>query len=174
MDRIYVARLGKTIGLKGQQKLIIDSDFPEQFKKNSKFTTDKNQELTIESFNTNNNTVKFVGIDTIHNAKKLTNRQLFCSSQDTKKSCILNEKQFFWFDMIGLKIIENNEILGVIEDIQRMPLSDYLLIKTSQELQNKDYSNQFLLPYVDNFIIKVDMKDKNILVKNSKDILEAS
>ena len=33
MDKIYIAKLGKTVGLKGQQKLHIDSDFPEQFKK---------------------------------------------------------------------------------------------------------------------------------------------
>lgn len=32
-DKIYVAKLGKTVGLKGDLKLFIDSDFPEQFKK---------------------------------------------------------------------------------------------------------------------------------------------
>ena len=83
MDKIYVAKIGRAVGLKGQQKLIIDSDFPEQFKKNSKFSTDKNQELTIETYNTNNNVVKFVGIDSIESAKKLTNRQLFVSVEDT-------------------------------------------------------------------------------------------
>ncbi|MEA3314682.1 MAG: 16S rRNA processing protein RimM, partial [Campylobacterota bacterium] len=77
MDKVYVAKLGRTVGLNGQQKLIIDSDFPEQFKKNKKFITDKKQELRIETFNSKNNTVKFIGIDSVDDAKKLTNRQIF-------------------------------------------------------------------------------------------------
>jgi len=109
MDKIYVAKLGKTVGLKGQQKLHIDSDFPEQFKKNSKFTTDKNQELIIESFNTKNNVVKFIDIDTVELAKKLTNRELFVSQEDTKQMCKLQKKQFFWFDIINCVVIENEK-----------------------------------------------------------------
>jgi len=174
MDKIYVAKLGKTVGLKGQQKLHIDSDFPEQFKKNSKFTTDKNQELIIESFNTKNNVVKFIDIDTVELAKKLTNRELFVSQEDTKQMCKLQKKQFFWFDIINCVVIENEKELGVVSDVQRMPLSDYLEIKTTKTLQDQKYSNQFLLPYIDDFIIDVDIENKIIVVKNAIEILEAS
>ncbi len=174
MDKIYVAKLGRAVGLKGQQKLIIDSDFPEQFKKNSKFFTDKNQELIIETYNTNNNVVKFIGIDTIEDAKKITNKQLFVSQEDTKKMCNLDNKQFFWFDMLNCIIKENDKELGKVTDIQRMPLSDYLEIETTKSLQDKEYANRFLLPYIDDFIIDVDIENKIILVKNAMDILEAS
>jgi len=174
MDKIYVAKLGKTVGLKGQQKLHIDSDFPEQFKKNSKFTTDKNQELIIESFNTKNNVVKFIDIDTVELAKKLTNRELFVSQEDTKQMCKLQKKQFFWFDIINCVVIENEKELGIVSDVQRMPLSDYLEIKTTKTLQDQKYSNQFLLPYIDDFIIDVDIENKIIVVKNAIEILEAS
>ena len=174
MDKIYVAKLGKAVGLKGQQKLHIDSDFPEQFKKDSIFTTDKNQQLTIETYNQKNNTVKFIGIDTIDQAKKLTNRQLFVSHKDTKVLCNLDKKQYFWFDMIGCTIVENNKYLGIVDDIQRMPLSDYLQIATSKELVDKKYSNTFLLPYLDDYILDVDIEKKEIQVTGAKDILEAS
>ena len=174
MDKIYVAKLGRAVGLKGQQKLITDSDFPEQFKKNAKLFTDKNQELTIETYNATNNVVKFLSIDTIEDAKKLTNRQLFVTGEDTKKMCKLEDKQFFWFDIMGLDVLENDAVLGKIIDVQRMPLSDYLLIDTSRELQDKNMATQFLLPYIDDFIIEVDIENKQILVKNAKDILEAS
>ena len=174
MDKIYVAKIGRAVGLKGQQKLIIDSDFPEQFKKNSKFFTDKNQELIIESYNTNNNVVKFIGIDTIESAKRLTTRQLFVSQEDTKQSCKLGDKQFFWFDMMNCVIKEDDQELGTIKDILRMPLSDYLETETTKTLQEKKYANRFLLPYTDDFIINVDIDNKIILVKNAMDILEAS
>ena len=174
MDKIYVAKLGRAVGLKGQQKLIADSDFPEQFKKDAIFYTDKNQELKIETFNPKNNTVKFVGIDDINQAKKLTNRQLFVSENDTRDMCNLGDKQFFWFYIMDCQVIENGQVLGVINDIQRMPLSDYLQIETTKEIQDKGLSNIFLLPYTDDYIINVDCDSKTIEVKNAKDILEAS
>lgn len=175
MDKIYIGKLGKTVGLKGQQKLHIDSDFPEQFKKNTKLTTDKNQELTIESFNTTSGVIKFLGIDSIDDAKKLTNRQLFVSSEDTRENCKLEENQFFWFDMIDCIIKENDEILGKVVDIQRMPLSDYLQITTDKTLVEQKYANSFLIPYIlDEYIISVDIENKTIITKNAKDILEAS
>ena len=69
-SEVYVAKIGKTVGLKGQLKLHIDSDFPEQFKKNLILYTDKNQKLVIESYNATSKAVKFIGIDTIEAAKK--------------------------------------------------------------------------------------------------------
>jgi len=174
MDKIYIAKIGRTVGLKGQQKLIIDTDFPEQFKKNTKLTTDKKQELIIETYNATSNVVKFVGIDSIEAAKKLTNRQLFVSADDTRDNCTLNDKQFFWFDMIGCEVKENDEILGKVSDIQRMPLSDYLMIETDPKLIEKGFSTSFLLPYVDTYIINVNIETKSIAVQEAKDILEAS
>ena len=174
MDKIYVAKIGKTVGLNGLQKLHIDSDFPEQFKKDSTFITDKNQQLTIESYNSKNNTVKFIGINSQDSAKKLTNRTLFVSADKTRDICNLDDKQFFWFDIIGCEVIENSELLGTINDIQRMPLSDYLQIKTTKELQQQKYANIFLLPYIDEYIISVDIENKKVFTKNSKEILKAS
>jgi len=174
MNKIYIAKLGKTVGLKGQQKLHIDSDFPEQFKKNTKLTTDKKQELIIETYNQSNNVVKFVGIDTIEEAKKLTNRQLFVSNEDTRNNCKLGDKQFFWFDILECNVYENDELLGKVSDIQRMPLSDYLMIETDSALIKNGFSNSFLLPYIDTYIISVDINLKAINVKEAKDILEAS
>jgi len=174
MDKIYIAKLGKTVGLKGQQKLHIDSDFPEQFKKNTKLITDKKQELIIESYNNTSSIVKFVGIDTIEAAKKLTNRQLFVSTEDSRQMCKLEKKQFFWFDMIDCIIEENGKVLGTVSDIERMPLSDYLMISTDEKLTKEKFATSFLLPYLDDYIISVDIKTKTIIVKNAKDILAAS
>lgn len=175
MDKIYVAKIGKTVGLKGQQKLHTDSDFPEQFKKDTKLTTDKKQELIIESYNNVSNTVKFKGIDTVEDAKKLTNRQLYVSKEDTIESCNLGKNQYFWFDILGCEVEEDGETLGIIDDVQRMPLSDYIQVKTAQELVDKKFSNTFLLPYImDEYILSVDIDKKLVKVVNGKGILEAS
>lgn len=174
MKKVYVAKIGKTVGLKGFSKLYIDSDFPEQFKKDSKFFTDKKQELIVESYNSKNETVKFQGIDSVEAAKKLTNRLLYSSQEDTKENCKLGQNQYFWFDIMDCKVVEDEEILGVVDDIQRLPLSDYLSVKTSNELVEKDLAKSFLIPYLDEYVITVDINSKTITVKGAKDILEAS
>ena len=47
MNKVYVAKLGKTVGLQGHLRLFIDSDFPEQFKKGAIFTTNRNLILKV-------------------------------------------------------------------------------------------------------------------------------
>lgn len=173
-NKIYVAKLGRTIGLNGTMKIHIDSDFPEQFKKGTHLFTDRNQPLIIKSFNPTNTTIQFEEVNSVEEAKKLTNRTLFVSMEETKKQCNLEENQFFWFDIVGCELYENDENLGKVLEIQRLPLADYLLVQTSEELQKQDYSKQFLIPYQDEYIQKVDLENKKILVTNCKDILEAS
>jgi 16S rRNA processing protein RimM len=176
MDKIYIAKIGKTVGLKGLLKLHIDTDFPEQFKIDATFTTNRNQTLTIESINKNNNTVKFFGIDNIEDAQKYINSQIFTTQEDTIKNCSLNEKEFFWFDIMNCNIIEEDKWLGKIIDIHRYPSEDYLEISVSTEILefNDKFPKTFLIPYTDHYIINVDLDKKVIEVQNAFDILEAS
>lgn len=174
MSLIYIAKLGRAVGLKGFQKLHIESDFPEQFKKGNSFLTKNNQKLTVESYNSKANTIKFEQINSVEDAKKFTNKELFATQEDTKQNCILDKDQYFWFDLIGSTIVENGESLGKIVDIQRLPLTDYLYIQTTQELVSKNYPKSFLIPYQNEYILDVNLIDKIIITKGSKDILEAS
>lgn len=174
-DQVYIAKIGKTVGLKGQLKLHTDTDFPEQFSKNCSFVTNKKITLTIDTFNSTSKTVKFKELNTIEEAQRVINQQLFTTLEDTKQNCILNDNQFFWFDLVGCKIIENGLYLGDITEVQRFPQCDYFEIQTSKNLvENKNLSKVFLLPYNDNYIINVDIQNKEINVKDAMDILEAS
>jgi 16S rRNA processing protein RimM len=173
-DKIFVAKLGRAIGLKGSLKIHIDSDFPEQFKPNTTLYTQKNQTLIIESFQQKNSTIKFVDIDTVEDAKKLTNKLLYVSKQTTKENCDLQQNEYFWFDIIECELFENDQLLGKVADIQRLPLADYLTIDTSKELVEQNYPKQFLIPYNDTYILEVNIENKTILGTSCKDILEAS
>jgi 16S rRNA processing protein RimM len=53
MNKVYVAKLGKAVGLQGHLRLFIDSDFPEQFKKGAVFTTNRNLTLKVLEYNPN-------------------------------------------------------------------------------------------------------------------------
>ncbi|WP_072682154.1 ribosome maturation factor RimM [Arcobacter sp. LA11] len=174
-NKIYVAKLGKAVGLKGHLRLIIDSDFPNQFKKNAIFTTNKKLELKVQEYNMSRELIKFENYDDVDIAKKLTNQELYVSQEDTKENCKLEKDQFFWFDLIDCKIVENGKTLGIVKDIHRYPLDDYFEIITDEALIKEGLPKIFLVPYVTQTYIKnVDIENKTIETKNCFDILENS
>jgi len=172
-ESFLVAQFGRTVGLKGDLKLNLLTDFPEQFINGRVITTNRGQ-LTIEHYNPKRNIIKIVGYNSLEDAKRLTNAKIFSSKEETKQYCNLKEGQFFWHDLIGATIVENKETLGVIKEIQRLPQSDYLLINTNKKLIDAGLAKSFLIPYIPNFIKKVDINSKIVETSNAKDILEAS
>ena len=172
MKKLAVARLGRTVGLRGDMRFFDLSDFPEQFRVGAKFLSDRG-ELEIEHINPKRGTIKFKGYNTPEDAKKLTNAYLYSDEETTRQNMELGEDEYFWFDIIGCDIFEDGQLLGKVTDIQRLPSADYLLVKTADELA-KDLPKSFLIPYQDEFIENVDIKKKRIDTKGAKAILEAS
>lgn len=174
-DKIYVAKLGKAVGLKGHLRLFIDSDFPEQFKKGVTFTTNKKTTLKVSEYIPSRDLIKFENYDDMDNAKKLTNQQLYASIEETKNNCKLDENEFFWFDIVGCEVFENGKLLGIVKEMHRFPLDDYMEITTDESLIKENLPKNFLIPFkFENYIIDVDIDNKRIEVKNSFEILENS
>lgn len=171
---VYLGKLGKAVGLKGELKIYLETDFAEQFTKNSTLFLQNNRELTIENISISKQTVKFAGIQTPEDATKLTNKEIFSTFEETRKNCKLDKNQYFWFDLIGLQIIENGEILGVVKDILRFTNTDYFEITTAEQFVSKSFSKSFLLPYLPNFVSEVDLQNKTISANGAFDILENS
>jgi 16S rRNA processing protein RimM len=172
-DSSLIAQIGRTIGLWGDLKFYIHTDFPEQFKVGSTFKSNRG-ELTIADINYTRGTIRFRGYESIDSAKKLTNAKLFSNEEQTKENCHLDDGQYFWFDMIGCSVKQDDEILGRVDDIQRMGDTDYLSVNTDKHLVETGLSKNFLLPYIERYIIKVDIDQKIVYTKDAKDILEAS
>jgi 16S rRNA processing protein RimM len=171
---LMIATLGKSVGIKGEMKLHLKSDFLEQFVKDASFTTQKGKTLTIESVDFERMLIKFVGIDSMENAKKLTNSNLFTTYEDTRKNCHLDNGEFFWFDIIGCGVYEDGIYLGEVQDIDRISINDYLNIKTADVFVEKKLPKLFLIPYIDQYVKSTDIKSKRIEVIGGIDLLEAS
>lgn len=172
-DDALIAQIGRTIGLWGDLKFHLHTDFPEQFKVGSTFTTSRG-ELTISDYNEKRGTVRFVGYESIDSAKKLTNTKIFADENQTRENCDLKEGEHFWFDIIGCTVQDDGEVLGVISDIQRMADTDYLAIDTVKSLVDEGFSKSFLLPYIERYVVTVGLDEKTVYTKDAKDILEAS
>lgn len=171
---IHVATIGRTVALKGDMKLNLFTDFPEQFAKNATFTMENGSIITLASYNPERELVHIVGYDTPEAAKLLTNAKLYTTYEDTRERCKLKEGEYFWFDLIGLAIFEGDVSLGVLEEIERIGPQDYLLVKTHSALVAKGLPETFLIPYVDRFVLKADLEAKKIMVDGGLDLLEAS
>jgi len=172
-QRFFIAQIGRTVGLRGDLKLHLHTDFPEQFKKGARFYSPKG-ELTVADVNQKRGTIRFEGYGDINAAKALTNVKLYADEAQTKATCNLDEGEYFWFDIIGSDVVENGETLGRITDIQRMAGTDYLSVKTARALVDEGLPERFLIPYVDRYIKGVDMEAKEVTTKDARDILEAS
>jgi len=172
-EQFLIAQIGRTIGLWGDLKFHLHTDFPEQFKIGNTYKSSRG-DLTIADINFIRGTIRFTGYESIDSAKKLTNTKLYMDEAQSKEKCDLKEGQHFWFDVIGCVVKQNDEVLGLVEDIQRMGDTDYLAIKTEDTLVEEGLSKNFLLPYIERYIIKVDTDEKTVYTQDAKDILEAS
>ncbi|MGG7047718.1 MULTISPECIES: ribosome maturation factor RimM [unclassified Campylobacter] len=173
-DILEVAQLGKSVGLKGYVKLHNRSDFPEQFKKGAKFFDKSGTQLVIKHYNKVRGEVLFEDFESVELAKELTNRMLYTTIEQTRKDCKLKKDEYFYFDIIGLKVVENNEILGVVDDIEQVSKDSLLLVKTDEKLTQNGFAKSFYLPYIDNFVKSIDLQSKEILAINAKALLESS
>ncbi len=172
-DNSLIAQIGRTIGLWGDLKFHLHTDFPEQFKVGNTYKSNRG-DLTIADINFTRGIIRFTGYESIDSAKKLTNTKLYANESQTKESCNLKEGQHFWFDVIGCVVKQDDMVLGLVEDIQRMGDTDYLAIKTEDELVEAGLPKNFLLPYIDRYVLNADTEEKTVYTKDAKDILEAS
>lgn len=172
-DASLIAQIGRTIGLWGDLKFHLYTDFPEQFKISNTYKSSRG-DLTIADINFKRGIIKFRGYESIDSAKKLTNVKIFADIEQTRENCELKEGQYFWFDIIGCTVKQGDELLGKVTDIQRMADTDYLVIETDVSLAQADFAKSFLLPYIDRYVLSVGLEEKVVYTKDAKDILKAS
>ena len=168
--KIPIAKLGKSHGLKGWQKIHLLTDFPEQFKPGSTFSSDKT-ELTVEKIDLKRGLVKFKGIDTPEDAKKITNRMLYTTEEETRENIKLKENEYFWFDIEESDVYEEGKKLGRVKEIERADV-DYLVINTDEELIKEGYPKRFLIDFK-RHVKDVDVENKKIEAKGAIEILDS-
>lgn len=113
--------------------------------------------LTCQSFKANQNVLVLQEIARREHADILRNMLFYSTIEDTRKYCNLSKDEYFYFDIIGLSVVENGEILGVVQDIQEIANTHYLVLE-----------KHFLIPYIDRYICSVDMEDKQIHTKDAR------
>jgi len=171
---LHIATIGKTVGIKGDMKLHIKCDFPEQFVKGATFLINKKESITLSEVDLNRGLVRINNITNIEDAKKFTNAKLFTTYEETRKNCHLEKGEYFWFDLENCQVYEDGKCLGVVKEIERLNITNYLSIITDESLVENGLAKSFLVPFIEPFKVAVDVEKKRITLSGAMDILEAS
>ncbi len=174
-QKVEIATIGKVVGLGGELKLHLQTDFSDQFVTGAKFTLKNGQSLEIDTYNPNRGLVKFTQYHVREDAAVLTNQKLYLTQEESRENCNLQENQYFWFDMIGAEVREGSKVLGVVKDIERIATMDYLKVTTDKALVLDGFPRSFYVPYiVDVYIERFDIDAKKLYTKDAYLLLEAS
>ena len=98
--------------------------------------------------------LKIKSIDSIDQAEKLVDFKIYTKSDQFSK---LNEGEYYWNDLIDCSVYSNEKhLLGKVTSIIRNPSSDILVIK------NHKNKKELLIPFVKDFLLEVNIKEKTI------------
>jgi len=159
-DFFLIAKIVSVIGKEGYVKILSYSDFPERFYKLDKVYIDffGNKKLfKVENVTGKKDSVhiKFSNFSTAEEAEFLIGREVFVDENDVIK---LPEHSYFVHDLIGSKVLEDGQYLGVIKDVLAYPANDVYVIETAE-------GKELLIPAVKEMIESFNPDDKIMVVK---------
>ncbi|MFC3848195.1 ribosome maturation factor RimM [Helicobacter baculiformis] len=170
---MVVGHLGRAVGLKGGLKLALEGDFIEclqsgvrAYAYHTALKPTSPISLSIARFEAQKKLIFFEEIQSLEQAKTLACSVLAMSQEDSLKYCPLREGEFLYFQLLGLQVVEKEEVLGVVVRIERLANTDYLFVQNTQKT--------FLIPYIDAYIVRVDLHSQRIHTHNAKGLLEES
>lgn len=160
MEYLLLGKIFKPHGLKGEVKVFSNTNFASlRYKKgNVVFILDNNEykPLIVHSYYSYKNidVVSFENYLDINKINDLLNKNIYIKKSDA----ILPDNYYHYSDLINLNIISEDKIIAKVVGVIEYPANVVLKCITNDK---KD----LIIPFVDEFIIKVDLKNKEIIVK---------
>ena len=161
MNEVYIGRIVNTHGIKGELRIISDFQYKEEvFKPNFILYVGKKREpLTIVSCRKHKNydMVQFADINDINEALPYKGEDVYINRDDLNIDGYVNE------DLIGLEVYSNDKYVGVLINIINNGAHEILVI-------DKNGVNN-LVPFVDEFINKIDINNKKIYINEIEGLI---
>jgi 16S rRNA processing protein RimM len=169
-NSIVIGKILKPFGINGSLKVMCLSDFPERFKylkevylyddrKDLFVENKKNDALTykIDSIEVLQNFIKLklAGFDDIEESDKLRN---YLITIDENEKVKLPEDKFYYFELIGLNVHENDIKIGVVDKVDNYGGDDLIFVREAN-------ANSFYIPLRKEYILNIDFHEKIINVR---------
>ena len=163
MDKIYVGKIVNTHGIKGELRLL--SKFPYKdkvFINNMKIYINKKDEEIINTYRKHKNfdMITLKGYNNINEVLKYKGKYVYVEDSDIT----LEDNKYLDEELIGLNVIYENNNKGLITDIERYDKTVLFNIKNNDK--------NYLIPYNDNLIDKIDINNKTIYIKDIKGLFD--
>ncbi|MGV3011447.1 ribosome maturation factor RimM [Streptococcus thoraltensis] len=163
MNYFNVGKIVNTQGLQGELRVLSVTDFAEErFKKGSRLAIfdDKNQylldvEIASHRKQKNFDIVKFKGLYHINDVEKYKGTMLKVAEENLTD---LAEDEFYYHEIIGLDVYENNVLIGQIKEILQPGANDVWVVKRKGK-------RDLLLPYIPPVILNVDVAGNRVDVE---------
>lgn len=163
MNYFNVGKIVNTQGLQGELRIMGVTDFTEErFKKGSKLSIfDEKEQLVMEvevashRKQKNFDIVKFKGLYHINDVEKFKGMSLKVAEEDLSD---LDDDEFYYHEIIGLDVYENDVLIGQIKEILQPGANDVWVVKRKGK---KD----LLLPYIPPVVLNVDVEGNRVDVE---------
>jgi 16S rRNA processing protein RimM len=167
-DYYYLGKITKKYSVKGEVLLKIDTDQPSYYKKIKSLFIYKENKLTLHKIEVARFhkdsllRLKFEGINSEKEANSIINCDIYLPINNLP---ILTGNKFYYHDVINYLIIDEDfgeigKIISIKENI-------------SQDLFVIDHNkNEVLIPIHDEFIVEVDKKKNQIIVKTPEGLID--
>jgi 16S rRNA processing protein RimM len=165
-----VGKIVNTQGIKGEVRVISTTDFPEErYKKGNVLflflpKIDKPVQLTIKSHRKHKNfdLLLFEGYENINEVEKFRDGVIKVPESQLGE---LDEGEFYFHEIIGcLVFTKNGEEIGKVTEILTPGANDVWVVKGKK-------GKEILIPYIDDVVKKVDLKEKIILIDPMEGLL---
>lgn len=160
MELVRIGKIVNTHGIKGELRILSDFEFKDKiFKKGIKvYIGKKKKEFTINSYRFHKifDMVTFEGYNNINDVENLKGDFVYVNESDLN----LNENEIIKSKLVGFDVIIDNKNIGRITEIFQTRANDVIRVEEN-----------ILIPYVDEFIEKIDKQNEKIYVKNIRGLL---
>ena len=152
MEKLKIGKIVNTFGIKGELKVLSDSDFiEERFKVGNNIYLENDEKLEITSFRETNQhlLIRVNDLKDINLVEKYKNKDIYFLKKDIEE----REEGFYLFQLEDLDVFLDDEKIGKVVEVIK-PAQTILRI----QLEDRE----ILLPYVDAFIKSVDLENNRL------------
>lgn len=160
---IIIANVANMHGVKGEVKLISQSDFIAERLTPGNLVKIDSKTYTIASYRTHKqfHMVRFEGINTINEVETLKGSDVY---QRLDAVSELEADEYHYSDLIGLSVVTNENLkIGRVTKIIETGAKDVLVITGDKE---------YMIPFVDEFVTHIDIEHCLLTVEPIEGMLE--
>ena len=158
---IEIAKIGSTFGLNGELRLFPISSSIETILSygswyvkpisSEEWTLLKNEDVFRRS---NKVYIKLDGVDNVNSAQKFINALIAVPADSLP---LLSDGEIYWKDLIGMSVHNSaGDSFGLVVDVMETGYNDVLVCRKDKE--------DFLIPYIKNYVLEENLESKKILV----------